>query len=174
MKLVQDCAGVLFFIHIDDCRPPITTLEAEEQAGRFNQEPGETSVVPWTPDSAPTQVVLVDLLQLLCTSPLSTGRSRRLTVLLSAWDLAEDEQLLPGEFLCNRFPLLHQYLQSAADYPRYKIYGISAQGGKLPELAGTLAAKERPSERIQVVEENGNIHHDLTIPIQWLVEQRNP
>ena len=167
---------VLLFVHADTIRMPgwIADEVALSAAAGIDRPGGQT--IDWDPRSSPTQVQLVDLLQLFRIPPLEVG-PRRLAVLLSAWDTVRDEGLTPAHFLRSRLPLLNQYLRSGADGWTWRIYGLSAQGGtydkvendaeRLPE-ADELRKLDRPSNRIQLVGPTAETH-DLTEPLAWLM-----
>lgn len=166
--------GVMFFIHADKINSPgwiVNEKQMCEELG-LQYEPGQ--MVPWTPRLSPTQVQVVDLLQLLQTPPLDVG-PRRLIIVLSAWDKVRAERLSPQEYLARKLPLLAQYLENGVDNGwKVRIYGVSAQGGdydddksKRPE-AERMRAVDVPSKRISVTfgEEQS---HDLTAPLHWLL-----
>jgi hypothetical protein len=135
--------------------------------------------VKWEARLAPTQIQLVELLQLLRERPLSAS-FRKLAIVLSAWDKVEEEGRSPSLFLEERLPLLHQYLTSNADGWNYKMYGVSAQGGdyqkegehlsdaKLKRL-NELKDLDEPSMRIKVVSDS-SVTSDLTEPLAWLMD----
>jgi hypothetical protein len=134
--------------------------------------------IAWSPSLSPTQVQIVDLLQLLRLPPLQIG-FRRIAIVLSAWDKVADEGRTPEEFLAERLPLLDQYLRSGADNWVWRVYGVSAQGAdyekeneKLSDSQRAklqeLRALDEPSMRIRVVSE-GPESRDLTEPIAWLM-----
>src|SRR6266853_101952 len=66
--------GLLLFIHADQIQSPKSAVEVAD---------GQDA--PWSPRLAPTQVQLVDLLQLLRLPPLNL-RLQRVAIMLSAWD----------------------------------------------------------------------------------------
>lgn len=130
----------------------------------------------WSADLAPTQVRIVDLLQMLMSGDLYIG-SRRLALLISAWDKVEGEGQTPAEILESKLPLLHQYLCNGRDPWTWHVWGLSAQGGVYedPEKGERLTETdrlrdlERPSERIKVVDGNA-VSCDITMPLKWLIE----
>ena len=168
---------VIFFVHADTIRTPKWIVEEVALSHAIGLEPPEGPVVQWHPSLAPTQVQLVDLLQLLRRPPLDTG-SRRLAIMLSAWDKASSEGLNPEAYLEAKLPLLNQYLQHRADGWIWRIYGLSAQGGdydpvdpdaqRMPE-AEELRNLDSPSKRIRLLEDEAETH-DLTMPLAWLME----
>lgn len=168
--------NVLLFIHADSIQAPQWLVDEIELSKRLGIELAEDEVVSWHPRLAPTQVQIVDLLQVLRMAPLDSG-PRRLAIMLSAWDKACDEGLEPDNFLKQKLPLLWQYLQQGADGWTYQIYGLSAQGGDYdPNEEGAnpapqaeaLRALDCASSRIQLV---GPLEktHDLTEPLKWLM-----
>ena len=168
--------GVLLFIHSDMIVPPrwlVDEIQLSEAMGVGRQVEGEE--VDWDPALAPTQVKLVDILQMLQRSPFNVG-ARRLSVMLSAWDKVESEGASPTDFLDTRLPLLAQHLRQPSNGWSTRIYGLSAQGGDYDDGSGAVARPsaerlrnlETASERIRLVD-GESVGHDLTEPIAWLV-----
>lgn len=177
LELARESVGVLLFAHVDMIDVPLPVVIATEQAeildgGNTDASEQRTKavgkVVPYTPDKAPTQTKLVDILQLLAKPPLASTRARRLAVVLSAWDIAEEEGRDPVKYAETYFPLLYQYLQFSNDYEDVNIYGISALGGNLPQDAEKLRAVTKQSDRIRVVESD-HASNDLTRPLAWIL-----
>ncbi|MCF8204748.1 MAG: hypothetical protein K9J82_06735 [Methylotenera sp.] len=170
--------GVLLFIHADKVTVPNWVIDEKllmEDLGLPLEADAEPEkVVDWSPDVAPTQVQLVDLLQSMQTEPLNVG-PRRLAIILSAWDKASGRGLSPEQYLARRMPLLDQFLKHGlhSDWET-RIYGVSAQGGDYDDDNTKLADAERlrdidvPSERVSVVYAGGK-SNDLTEPLQWLL-----
>jgi double-GTPase-like protein len=169
--------GMLFFINADRVQLPLMTVEIAAQAEGLGIELPTDQRVEWNPRLAPTQVQIVDLLQLFCTSPIELG-PRRIGVVLSLWDKVEAEGLPPEAFLAEKFPLVDQYLRAGADAWTWKVFGVSAQGGDYESenqrltpaqvaKINQLKALDEPSLRIRVVSEN-SVTNDLTEPIEWL------
>ena len=168
--------GVLLFIHSDTIRQPRWVVDEAQlsHAIGVEMEP-EVGMVHWRPDLAPTQVQLVDILQMLQCTPLDVG-PRRLAVMLSAWDKVSEEGVCPEEFFDTRLPLLGQHLRQPSNHWTTRIYGVSAQGGDYDRANGeeaqaaaeTLRNLGTASERILLVD-GDSVDHDLTEPIAWLV-----
>lgn len=175
---IMNAEGVLLFVHSDSIVFPswiVDHVSLARKLGLDVQEEGKE--VPWHPRLAPTQVQVVDILQLLRQPPLDIG-PRRLAIMLSAWDKARGEGLSPNDYLDAKLPLLGQYLRQGADEWTWRIYGISAQGGDYDPVEPNKEAKpqaeglrnlDRPSTRICLV--NGSAEsHDLTEPLAWLMQ----
>ena len=167
---------VLLFVHADTIRTPswiVDEVEISKEAGLTGPD-GENRL--WDPILAPTQVQLVDLLQLLRLPPLDLG-PRRLAVMLTAWDKARGERLVPERYLKVKLPLLYQYLLCSVDDWTWRVYGLSAQGGEYDNAEKDVAKRDPkvedlrnldlPSKRIQLVGPEWETH-DLTDPLAWL------
>lgn len=187
--------GVLLFIHVDKIKPPgwiaddaalaeglggaPAEADADAAADAPAGAPGEgqaDGTVKWKPESSPTQVQLVDMLRCLQAPPLDVG-PRKLAVVLSAWDKVENDEVSPERFLELHLPLLHQYLAHGLTAGwSHRTFGVSAQGAEYDDVKGPPSAEadrmrdmEIPSQRIKVVVGDA-ISHDLTEPVNWLLE----
>lgn len=159
-----------------DEAPEVTT--ASRSVAEGEAEAGQTAAGPvrpsdFTPALTPRQVQIVDLLDALADVPVNL-QPARVAVIVSAWDLVAPDTA-PEEWLARSMPLLHQYLHSRASEFETRIYGVSAQGGRLPkrekpdEESDRKKLLEEPvaGRRIRVVG-HGAGTHDLTHPIAWL------
>jgi len=182
LNLVQGMDGLLLFVSAIRNVDGVTIADAAAQAPELASPENEGDHEPeneWDPESTPQQVQLVDLLQIVSTAPYGK-RPSRIAVIVSAWDLSPD-QCDPGAWLSERMPLLDQVLRCHAEEVPYRVYGVSAQGGRLPKREepgvesdrAVLLGHDRPSTRIQVVG-NGAGPHDLTHPIRWLSQLEPP
>lgn len=174
---ILQAGGVLLFIHADTIRPPKWVVDETTLSKQAGLPMPDGQEVAWHPRLAPTQVQLVDLLQLLRVAPLDVGH-RRLAIMLSAWDKASGEGLSPQAYLEKKLPLLAQYLRSSPDRWTSRVYGLSAQGGDYDPIdpraalnpdAEKLRNLDHPSTRIRLVAD-GKESHDLTEPLAWLME----
>jgi len=184
-ELVREATGGLLLIHPDTVieetvipktEPIIESMRAEMQkdkpaAVEANQISDATAnqmiaEVDWNPEKTPTQIQLVDILQFI--AALNTRRPIKLAVVVSAWDRITNTTQ-PSKWIENRLPLLSQYLTANKEIFLKESYGISAQGGNLDE-ADKLRENVRPSDRIRVVRNDLSESHDITIPIQWIME----
>ena len=168
--------SVLLFINADTLQRPMWVVDEADQMARMGLPVAEGENLPWEPQMSPTQVQVVELLQLLTESPFDTG-PRKLHVLLSAWDRVEPEGLTPTDYLNQRLPLLSQFLESTYTHWSTAISGLSAQGGiyddpQKPEVtnadAERLREMDEPSQRIKLVNPSGETQ-DLTLPFVRLI-----
>lgn len=175
-NILTESEGVLFFVHADKIKAPQWVVDVTAMSKKLELRNPNEQEVAWQSRFAPTQVQLVDLLQLLKSSQLNV-RSNSLVVMLSAWDKVSVEGRSPKAFLAERLPLLDQYLRHSEW--SYQIYGVSAQGGdyeaedenltdsQRAEIEG-LRAMDCASRRIKLVSKSGE-SCDLTEPIAWLM-----
>ncbi len=120
------------------------------------------------PREMPEEAKIVELLQYVNRAP-RYGKRRRLALLISAWDVVEtslkDE---PDAWLASNCAMLEQFLRYNADLWEVRVYGVSAQGGKLPRDRERLLKITKPSERIRI-KGYGAHAHDITSPLRWLI-----
>ena len=163
VKLVQLSSGAVLFVHPYEVKPgpriPPRSLTVKDEAR-------ERDTVPWNAEFAPTQVQLVDVIQTYLR--LAENPPTRLAVVVSAWDLINDEQITPDAWFTARLPLLAQFFEARGENLAVKYFGVSAQGGDLPKEKAKLEKIRKPSERIYVVED-GKRHPDLTAVLRWLI-----
>jgi double-GTPase-like protein len=162
--LLTTAHGILVFAHPDHLRPRITIAQARKMGAmsEATSEPKRTG--PLNRLLLPAEMHIVDLLQAIQLRCRSEGGpdQQRVAVIVSAWDLLQQEGLSPVEWVEGRMPMLHGYLTCTLTN-RYQVFGISAQGGP----AGTDMAEKDPATKARVVEPNGEEHGDITKPIVW-------
>lgn len=160
---------------------PVPKAKDEEHAdddGEASEANINDAVLPWKPEYAPTQVKVVDLLQNFCSDEIS-AKTRKLAVMLSAWDTVDEQSWTPLRYIEEELPLLSQYLRSGADNWDWRVYGLSAQGGVYLNESIEQSKEEiqeakqirdiRATERIKLWF-NKRLSRDLTEPIAWLTQ----
>lgn len=180
--------NIMLFVNGNKVKAPAWVTERAAQRKATGRQKVDALAKEWHPSLAPTQVQLVDLLQLISHAPV--GRAdRRIVVMISAWDKVEGERLTPDAFLTQNMPLLAQYIEARRDGWTSRVYGVSAQGGEYdgnddnaePVEAGPPKKKTKkgcdaerlrdvdiPANRIRLV--LGECESpDLTEPLQWLM-----
>jgi hypothetical protein len=180
-ELLREGEGILLFVHADKIKRPIGVAETTQQtAGLGGGASAAGPAKEWHPKDAPTAVQLVEMLQMLRCEALQAP-SRRLAVVLSAWDKVAEEEpdTTPDEYLARELPLLDQYLRYGADGWDVRIYGLSAQGGDFErdgqtddpdrnERVAAIRSLDDASDRICLM--TPELSKDLTEPIAWLTE----
>jgi hypothetical protein len=172
---VRTCDGFLLFVHPREVKKPIGIHHLQAEIDTLHEATEEEQTAPFSYEKTPTQVLLVDLLQLL--HHARGGEPFKLALIISAYDLITNPRLIladepialsPAEWLRETMPLLAQYLNSTLGGD-LRIYGVSAQGGNLTNAEDKVRLKNtlNASERVWVLEGERK-HADLSAPIRWL------
>ncbi|MGX8011835.1 TRAFAC clade GTPase domain-containing protein [Mesorhizobium sp. ORM8.1] len=181
--------NIMLLVNGNKVKAPAWVTERAAQRKATGRQKAEALAKEWHPSLAPTQVQLVDLLQLVSHAPVGQA-GRRIVVMISAWDKVEGERLTPDAFLTAKMPLLAQYIEAGRDGWTSRVYGVSAQGGEYdgnddnaePVEGGAPKKKKtkkgRDADRLREVDVPANRIRlvfgerestDLTEPLQWLV-----
>jgi hypothetical protein len=171
--LVQEASGALFFIHPSAIVVPHRIDAVDRILSEFVEEVAEEVVEegdlsPFDKKDVPTQVKLVEILQFI-ESRRENRDAFNISVVVSAWDLLENHETCPEDWLRKRLPLLFQYLKSNVKTFPFEVYGVSAQGGDLDSDMEVLQKTMRPSERIRVVRKGDSSCNNITLPIENLM-----
>ena len=167
-EIQKQATGAILFIHPgkiieDDLLSSLDQSLLSDQTGTVDNV---NDINKWDYKNAPTQVQLVELLQFL--SYLRDLRPLHLVLIISAWDLIQNSEKKPNEWIRERLPLLWQYVESNKELFNVTCYGISAQGGNL-DAVDALLDIEDPCDRVLVVDQEGNHSNDITLPINWIL-----
>lgn len=179
--------NIMLLVNGNKVKAPAWVTERAAQRKATGRPKADTSAKEWHPSFAPTQVQLVDLLQLVSHAPVGWG-GRKIVIMISAWDKVEGEKLTPEAFLTAKMPLLAQYIETGRDGWTGRVYGVSAQGGDydgnddnaklVEEGASRKKTKGRDADRLREVDIPANRIRlvfderettDLTEPLQWLM-----
>ncbi len=185
--LARQSDGALFLVHPDTVHEAVRinlrkdvayVLEDDEDrddssTDRTLSETQNESAAEWSPRSTPTQVQLVDVLQIMLREPHIYPLSR-VAVIVSAWDSVKDDYKLPSAWLAKRLPMLDQFIKANSDRISFKVFGVSAQGAALDKDNTALLAVSPQAKRIEVVTDVIDEYnkHDITAPIKWLMETK--
>ncbi len=170
--IAKKAMGAFLFIHPEKIVEEhlISSLPPSIMAGESANSGTDNGTSSWTHKDAPLQVQIVELLQFLAhirnEVPLNLG------IIISAWDLVvknKGTKKNPEKWLCNRSPLLWQFLKANHEIFNVVYYGISAQGGGLSD-ADKLRRIADPCKKILVVDQLGTESNDITLPISWILD----
>jgi hypothetical protein len=130
-----------------------------------------------TPTGVPTQVMLVDWLQILRTitrKKLGNDFNPHLSVVVTAWDRVpvDRTQEDPEDYLETEFPLLAQFLRAGAHGFDARVFGLSVVGGDLerdPKFHDEYLQSEPSGQGYTVRQVNGATERsgDVMVPIYW-------
>jgi Double-GTPase 1 len=163
---VRRSEGIIIFVHSTkiDAHPSIASVDAAAKAlGATDGKATDTKKA--RPDLPPTQVSVIDALQLVCEE--RSRRPSRAAIVVSAWDLVKD--VTPNEWLERECPLVAQYADANAGWLHLATFGISAQGGKF----NTKSSREKLSksdalERAAIVDGDGT-EANVADPVLWIL-----
>jgi Double-GTPase 1 len=184
---ISACSSIMLFVNPNFIKKGYLISDAEEMFAKDEIEKASESAnktesnnlseadgFGWSAKLCQTQVVLVDLLQIVSERLKAPCK---INVIISAWDVIRampglDGEILPEEWIKSNLPLLYQFLLANSASFAFKIFGVSAQGGNYSEVDDeNLPLQElvKQSERI-IVQEHESITHDITVPLKWLFE----
>lgn len=155
-------------VRMDQARAALFNLAPEafaEPAEDQDDERPAPEPEPWRHEMAPTQVILVDLLQFA----EELRVLRRLSIIVSAWDAVRKDNPTdtPETWFHRELPLLRQYLQRNPGQIETRVFGVSAQGGDYKHDFGHLSELP-PALRPKVFDGKGNELNELIAPLKWL------
>ncbi|MTH15873.1 hypothetical protein [Flavobacterium sp. LC2016-01] len=175
---IKECNGLMLFVNPDYIKSPnlisdISFLLGEDKA--VTEETMTSEHVPWEIEMTQTQVVIVDVLQMIVRH---INKPIKICLIISAWDLiktlpGDDGAQTPVKWLGNRMPLLKQYLEANKSSFLYETFGVSAQGGSYKAegkdtIVEQLLLKNKQSERI-IVQNGDSQSNDITMPLKWII-----
>lgn len=168
-NLVLDASGIILFLNAENVVPCNSIMDYKRAVHALGDDLPtslENDVVPWEASKAPTQVILVDLLQLIL--PM-VRENPKLSVAISLWDKVEEFSLTPSSWLEGHLPLLFQFIKSNFKSTDVAYFGVSAQGGDYEDTESMeFLTEKEPHERVII--QNGEIRDtDITIPIRFLI-----
>ncbi len=177
-KCLETATGGILFIHPQSIIQPLRITEVDDLAAIIDEEvaaeatePATASPppTPWNIENSPTQVQLVELLQFL-KSQSHFRPPFRLAIVISAWDLVSVSNMTPESWVQEQLPLLNQFLSSNRNSFEIAFYGVSAQGGNYEGDQNVELRSKNPAKRIEIVGAGVKTKHDITEPLQWLMQ----
>ena len=181
-ETIASSDAMLLFLHPQKLRLPLTIAMADEILSGLRSPSGDDS-----PESAngqdaahSTELILPEFrAQSACTvakcidaleNILTCQRTRwpiRLGIIISAWDTVEGSPT-PASWLRDRAPALDSFSRANTDMIEWSLYGVSAQGGKLPCQRDKLLARGSVRDRAYARNANGDAV-PVTDPLRWAV-----
>jgi len=155
--------ALLLFVHPDHVETPIP---ANWGTGEGAEAHSSQNLPEFSPEKACTSAKLIELLENVLMAradawPLRVG------VVISAWDRVDN--MTPRDWLAERLPGVHGLLESNPDLVRFSVFGVSAQGGRLPEQHDELIRQD-VSKRVFAARDDGTIC-PIFEPLVWVVSQ---
>jgi len=184
-KQVKEADSILFFINIKDIVAPVLINEANQYVDNERkenigykkaehdsitvEESLESQIFSYKRNKLEHDPVCVQIIELLqFVSILRFSQSIKLGIVFSAWDLLYGNSMRPEDYAKQELALLWQFLETNKNCLEVSYWGLSAQGGKIEEK-DKLLSYECPYERIQVVDDDMNMSHDITSVVYKLI-----
>jgi hypothetical protein len=164
VEYITSADGIMLFINVSDIKGITYISEIPDDYRQDNNDP---NIIRNPRQDDPIQVQVIELLQFV--NFLKNNQVTNLGIILSAWDLVKDIgiELTPEDYIKKEMNMLWQFLKSNSELFSTMYWGVSAQGGVLDN--DKLLDFLEPMDRIIVVDNNGEICHDITLPIFKLV-----
>lgn len=168
--ILEKSNGLILFIDPRDSHNVPRLMYKENQYYRiFENEPiNDLPSQPWTEKLAPSQVKIVDFLQMIEMN--SPRKVNKISVVVSCWDLVTNEPN-PENWCLKNVPLLHQYLNSNNELYKVKYFGISSQGGSYDEETSKNELLEKDSMDRIIVTDGENTTNNILAPILWITDE---
>lgn len=169
-KMLQQSSGAILFLRV---LSPLNVEPVDWVASqRFMRDIGGGGTEE---HQLPTQVTLIELLRFLEENMNDEVKEPRVAVVLSAWDMLNDEdaKLGPVGFIKQQFPMLGGRLSDLSRL-KVKVFGLSIVGGNFGEQEFVDKALEEGIQDTGYVikqEDDGSFkrYDDITEPIRWLL-----
>lgn len=172
--------AMLLFLHPEEVRLPMTIAMADDILSGLKSSPDGDSPAPdngydterntevelpkFQAESACSVAKCIDALENI----LMNQRGRwpiRLGIVISAWDTVEGSPT-PESWLKDRAPALYSFAQANNDMIEWSLFGVSAQGGRLPSQRDELLARGNVRDRVFARNASG-VAVPVTEPLRW-------
>jgi hypothetical protein len=183
-KIAHGC-GCLMFIRVEskELIQPLDWVTCETRFGGPVADASPEKDRETERAKPPTQVVMVDWLQFLrkaFTAKAGGSYRPRVGIVVSAWDLAPEDQKPAGpeEWIKSNLPLLHQFAQTNGKDFEFAYFGVSVASGDFDAEEGFkskyLSGDPRDAGEVVhsltgTVETSG----DVTLPVAWAMGLTN-
>jgi hypothetical protein len=157
--------AVVLFVNPDHIDFPTPTNMAFPVPG---QNASDSPLPEFAPENACTAAKLVELLENVVELRWKAWPIP-IVVVVSAWDRV-DQGLTPDIWLQMRLPGVSGFLETNPDLTTHQVFGVSAQGGRIPEEREHLLAKGDVSQRVFAFAGDG-AQAQLFDPLRWALWQ---
>ena len=162
-EAVQAADALVLFVHPERIETPIPISMTLGVAGDLATDTGTGGTPAFDPKKACTAAKLVDLMENILDATRHSPPTR-IAVVVSAWDTVGGDRT-PEEWLAERLPGLSDMLIANRELVECRVFGVSAQGGRLPEQEAELVGREL---RLRAFARAGSGQPaDLSDPIRW-------
>lgn len=176
---IGDGTGCLILVraHSDDNIDALDWISVQQAYGS-NAANLDGSIPPREAKGPPTQVMLVEWLQMLSTlfqATAGVGHRPRIGIVVTAWDLLseDDQEGGPTAYLNREFPLLADFIANNTTEFDFSTFATSIYGGdfkKDAKFVKAFQASDDPKSLGYVLRADGaqvQRSDDLTMPVAW-------
>jgi hypothetical protein len=177
--LIGDSCGCLLFVRVEskELVPSLDWVTCETRFGGPIPEATPETEGDTGQQKTPTQVVLVEWLQFLrkaFTEKVNGAFRPRVGIVVSAWDLAPDDQkpLGPEQWVKSNLPLLYQFVSTNRRDFDFAYFGVSVTEGVSDAQEGLKPKYQESDPRGEgevAFSVNGTLQSsdDVTLPVAW-------
>lgn len=164
---VENASGIVLFLNPSKIRVHVLLDDTQIEDDDFEEV---EELEPFKIEEVPTQIMLVDILNYHYIH--QSSHPIPLSLVISAWDEIASENIAPLIWLQYNLPLLYQYLISNPEKFNLRVFGVSAQGGKITDndKKDELVTMDEPGNRF-IVRDGNHIDKNICAPLQWLITQ---
>ncbi|MRX42063.1 hypothetical protein GJU43_22540 [Flavobacterium sp. LC2016-23] len=169
--LIENVDGLVLFLDPNDKKNKPQLIHQVNESYRIFDAAlvNDNPELAWTEELVPSQVKLVDFLQMLDFH--KPNSIKKISIIISCWDLVQSST--EPEIWCKEeLPLLYQYLSANTEIFTTKYFGVSSQGGTYEndQIKDKLLAIEDPLERISVTD-GVTISNNILSPLLWITDE---
>lgn len=161
---VQRAEALMLFVHPDKIDPPVPANFTGTDEDEEDDEP--EAELDFPVEDACTAAKLIELLENVV-ELRSSSWPIRIAVIVSAWDRVDGDPT-PPEWLEAQLPGVAGMLECNPRQIRAAVFGMSAQGGRLPKDKEALLAKGGVRQRVFGAGPEGE-SAGLWSPLRWML-----
>lgn len=163
---VTNAESMMLFLHPSEIQFPIpaNVVEVKTESTREIEKP--RAAAGFKPSDACTSAKIIELLENIVELRFDLW-PLRLAIVVSAWDRVADDTN-PSRWLDDRLPAVAGFLRANPDLVNHSVFGVSAQGGQLPEDQTELLKKGDVSARSYAVLDSGE-RAPMHAPLDWIL-----
>jgi hypothetical protein len=162
-EAIEEADALVLFVHPERLDAPVPIGMAAAVAGDSTGAATPPRIADFETKKASTVAKLIDVMENILDTTQHSAPVR-VAVVVSAWDTEAGERT-PEAWLAERLPGLHDMLMANPDLVKCRVFGVSAQGGRLPDEEADLAGRDL---RLRAFARDGaGEMADLSDPVRW-------
>jgi GTPase SAR1 family protein len=158
--VIRESRLILFFVNAATATTPVSLADLDADPG----DAGEGAIREFEPKELETDVLNAELLHILQDLSPMPGHPPPVVVLVSAWDVVDEQGQTPAQWLDNNQPMFAQVVAEYGRLSAVTVMGISAQGA---DYAAHPEIVEKPPRQRPFVVTNDGRSTDVGQPLAW-------